>query len=64
VVVAYGPTALSIVEQVKRGEHDLVVMGSCGRGNARSLLLGSPSHQVLQTSPAVVLVVHAPELQD
>jgi nucleotide-binding universal stress UspA family protein len=63
-VVAYGQASRAIVDQVKCGEHDLVVMGSRGRGNVRSLLLGSVSHQVLQTSPAAVLIVHAPEPQD
>jgi nucleotide-binding universal stress UspA family protein len=63
-VVANGQVAPAIVDQVKRGEHDLVVMGSRGRGNVRSLLLGSVSHQVLQTSAAAVLIVHVPEPED
>lgn len=52
-----------ILEQLKEGEHDLVVMGSRGRGNVRSLVLGSVSHQVLNAAPAATLIVHAAEHQ-
>jgi nucleotide-binding universal stress UspA family protein len=60
-VLAHGRPAERILEQRDNGGHDLVVMGSRGRGEMRSLLLGSVSHQVLNASPAAVLIVHAPE---
>jgi nucleotide-binding universal stress UspA family protein len=58
-VLAHGRPAKRILEQLRRGSHDLVVMGSRGRGEMGSLLLGSVSHQVLNASPSAVLIVHA-----
>ncbi len=60
-VLSHGRAAECILKQLEKGGHDLIVMGSRGRGEMRSLLLGSVSHQVLNASPAAVLVVHAPE---
>jgi nucleotide-binding universal stress UspA family protein len=58
-VVAHGQPGSAIVEQLQSKRHDVVVMGSRGRGGVSSLLLGSVSQHVLQASPVPVLVVHA-----
>ena len=60
-VLSEDPIRLAILRQVKEARHDLVVMGSRGRGALRSAALGSVSHFVLNHSPAPVLIVHAQE---
>jgi nucleotide-binding universal stress UspA family protein len=59
-ILAHGRAGERLLEEIQSGRHDLVVMGSRGRGDVRSLLLGSVSHQVLNASRVAVLIVHAP----
>jgi nucleotide-binding universal stress UspA family protein len=57
--LAHGRPGEQILERLASAGHDLVVMGSRGRGEVRALLLGSVSHHVLYASRAAVLIVHA-----
>jgi nucleotide-binding universal stress UspA family protein len=58
-VLSSEPVRVALLRQITTGQHDVVVMGSRGRGAVRSALLGSVSHYVLHHSPIPVLVVHA-----
>jgi nucleotide-binding universal stress UspA family protein len=60
------PIGMALIRQITDGQHDLVVMGSRGRGAVRSALLGSASHYTLHHSPVPVLIVHherSPEVE-
>jgi len=58
-VLSVKPPRAAILRQIADGQHDLLVMGSRGRGAVSAALLGSVSHFVLNHSPIPVLVVHA-----
>jgi nucleotide-binding universal stress UspA family protein len=60
-VVSMDPVLAALIGQIEEGGHDLVVMGSRGRGAVRSALLGSTSHHVLHHSPVPVLIIHPEE---
>jgi nucleotide-binding universal stress UspA family protein len=58
-VLSERPIRVALMSQIADGVHDLVVVGSRGRGAIRAALLGSTSHHVLHHSPVPVLIVHA-----
>jgi nucleotide-binding universal stress UspA family protein len=58
-ILSSQPIDTALIRRIEDGHHDLVVMGSRGRGAVRSALLGSASHYVLHHSPVPVLIVHA-----
>jgi nucleotide-binding universal stress UspA family protein len=60
-VLATGPAAQMVLDQVRDGQHDLVVMGSRGRTGIGAMLLGSVSHNVLHHSHVPVLIVPVTE---
>jgi nucleotide-binding universal stress UspA family protein len=52
-----GSPAARIIEQARENGHDLIVMGSHGRGRLGDALLGSVSREVVHRSPVPVLIV-------
>jgi nucleotide-binding universal stress UspA family protein len=58
-IVTDQPIRAALMRQIEAGHHDLVAMGSRGRGAVRAALLGSVSHYVLNHSPVPVLIVRA-----
>jgi len=56
-----GTPAEAILDQAEAGGHDLIVVGSRGRGDVASIMLGSVSHHVVHHSRVPVLVVHLPD---
>jgi nucleotide-binding universal stress UspA family protein len=57
-VLQQGNAGERIVEQVESGEHDLLVMGSRGRGRVATNLLGSVGAHVHYHSRVPMLVIH------
>jgi nucleotide-binding universal stress UspA family protein len=58
-VMPEGSPGPAIVRQARAGHHDLVVMGSRGRGAVASTVLGSVSLHVLRHAHLAVLVIPA-----
>ena len=63
-ILATKPIREVLMEQIRSGRHDLVVMGSRGRGALSASFLGSVSHFALNHSDVPVLIVHAEEDRD
>jgi nucleotide-binding universal stress UspA family protein len=55
---AEGHAGIELLKRAKAADHDLIVMGSRGRGAVRSAVLGSVSHYVLNHAHLPVLIVH------
>lgn len=55
---ATGHPASEILKRAVAAEHDLIVLGSRGRGAVRSAVLGSVSHFVLNHGTVPMLIVH------
>jgi nucleotide-binding universal stress UspA family protein len=60
-ILTHEPIRPALMKRIASGHHDLLVMGSRGRGALSSSLLGSVSHYALHHSPIPVLIVHAEE---
>jgi nucleotide-binding universal stress UspA family protein len=55
-----GDPAASLIGELKKGEHDLVVLSTHGRTGFAHLLLGSIAEKLVRLSPVPVLTVPAP----
>ncbi len=60
-ILTHEPIRAALTEQLETGRHDLLMMGSRGRGAIRASLLGSVSHYALNHSRIPVLIVHTEE---
>jgi nucleotide-binding universal stress UspA family protein len=56
VVKKHSNTADGIVEFIKEGDYDLLVMGSRGLSGLKRVLLGSTSSQVLRRAEVPILI--------
>jgi nucleotide-binding universal stress UspA family protein len=55
-----GDPAREILRAAREGEHDLIVMGSRGRGRVTAALLGSVSNHVMHDADVPVMIFHRP----
>jgi nucleotide-binding universal stress UspA family protein len=55
---AAGHAGVELLGRAAAANHDLIVMGSRGRGAIKSAVLGSVSHYVLNHSDVPVLITH------
>lgn len=58
-----GEPASKLLEELARGEHDLVIVGTHGRTGFSHFLLGSVAEKLVRLSPVPVLVVPKAKVQ-
>jgi nucleotide-binding universal stress UspA family protein len=58
-ILSHEPIRDALMSRLSEGHHDLLVMGSRGRGSVAASLMGSVSQYALHHSPVPVLVVHS-----
>lgn len=56
-LLVQGATAEKILQEAKRLGTEMIVMGSCGHGALRKLLVGSVAERILRKAPCPVLIV-------
>ena len=59
--VLQGDAAARILEELKTGSYDLVVMGAHGQGPFIDMLLGSVANKIVRMSPVPVFTVRLPK---
>ena len=59
-----GDPAREILRAAREGGHDVVVLGSRGRGRVTAALLGSVSNRVMHEAGVTVIVIHPPRGDD
>ena len=59
-VCTHEPIRAAILRRIEEGAHDLVVLGSRGRGPIRSAVPGGVGSYIRRHSPVPVLIVHPP----
>jgi nucleotide-binding universal stress UspA family protein len=59
--VSMGAPFVEIVQEAKRGEFDLIVIGTHGHGGLKHMLIGSVAEKVVRKAPCPVLTVKHPE---
>jgi nucleotide-binding universal stress UspA family protein len=59
-----GDPARAILHAAREGEHDVIVLGSRGRGRMTTALLGSVSNRVMHDADVPVIVIHRPRGDD
>lgn len=59
-----GDPPRELLRAARDGDHDVIVMGSRGRGRVSAALLGSVSNRVMHEAAVPVIIVHAPRGDD